>query len=107
MLNLENENITLTREDTAVIQLDINVNGNPYDFNENDKIIFSVKQSYDDTDYVLQRQLNSKYVTISHDDTNNLEVGTYVYDVQISFADGQVVTYGPGKFKLTADVTRI
>ena len=107
MLDINNENISLTRGDTAIIELDITINNQPYIFSDADKIIFSVKQSYDDADYILQRQLTSKYITLNHEDTKSLEAGTYVYDVQISFADGQVVTYGPGKFKLTADVTRI
>jgi hypothetical protein len=106
MLKVDDGNITLTRGDTAVIDLDIKVNGRPYDFNQSDKIIFSMKESYDDQSYIMQRQLTNHLLTFSHTDTNSLEAGTYVYDVQLSFADGQVVTYGPYKLKLVNDVTR-
>ena len=41
MLKVDDGNITLTRGDTAVIDLDIKVNGQPYDFSSNDKVIFS------------------------------------------------------------------
>lgn len=106
MLKVDDGNITLTRGDTAVIDLDIKVNGQPYDFSSNDKVVFSLKESYDDQSYIMQRQLTNHLLTFSHADTNNLDVGTYVYDVQLSFHDGQVVTYGPYKLKLTNDITR-
>lgn len=66
---------------------------------------FSVKRSYDDTNYVLQVPMDGAVVDLSHDKTQKLAYGDYVWDVQLVLADGTHQTIGPGKFHMLPDVT--
>jgi len=68
--------------------------------------VFSVKRSYDATDYILQVEMDGAVVDLTHDKTQGLEYGDYVWDVQLVLADGTHQTIGPGKFHLLPDVTR-
>lgn len=67
--------------------------------------VFSVKRSYDDTNYALQVPMDGAVVDLSHDKTQKLAYGDYVWDVQLVLADGTHQTIGPGKFHLLPDVT--
>lgn len=67
--------------------------------------VFSVKKTYDDTNYVLQCQMDSAVVALTHDKTQGLTYGNYVWDVELTLADGTHQTIGPGKFHLLPDVT--
>lgn len=67
--------------------------------------IFSVKRTYDDTDYVLQCLMDGSVVDLTHEMTQNLAYGDYVWDVELTLADGAHQTIGPGKFHLLPDVT--
>lgn len=65
----------------------------------------SVKRSIGDTEYVLQKISDNGIFEFLHDDTKDLEAGTYVYDIEVR-VDEQVATIGPYKYMLIADVTR-
>lgn len=67
--------------------------------------VFSVKKSYDDTNYVLQCLMDGTVVNLTHDKTKNLAYGDYIWDVELTLADGIRQTIGPGKFHLLPDVT--
>lgn len=67
--------------------------------------VFSVKRSYDDTGYVLQCQMDGAVIDLTHEMTQNLAYGDYVWDVELTLADGTHQTIGPGKFHLLPDVT--
>ena len=66
---------------------------------------FSVKRTYDDTDYVLQVAMDGAVVDLTHDKTQGLAYGDYVWDVQLVLADGTHQTIGPGKLHMLPDVT--
>ena len=66
---------------------------------------FSVKRTYDDTDYVLQVAMDGSVVDLTHEKTQGLAYGDYVWDVQLTLADGAHQTIGPGKFHMLPDVT--
>lgn len=67
--------------------------------------IFSVKRTYDDTEYVLQCSMDGSVVDLTHDKTWGLAYGDYVWDVQLILSNGTYQTIGPGKFHLLPDVT--
>lgn len=67
--------------------------------------VFSVKRTYDDTDYVLQCPMDGSVVDLTHEKTKYLAYGDYVWDVQLTLSDGMHQTIGPGKFHLLPDVT--
>lgn len=84
-----------------------------------ESMYFSVKKYTTDNHYVIQKALgdgivddteendDTKLYTISveSEDTNSLEPGDYIYDLQINI-DGCTLTPIYGMFKVTADITR-
>lgn len=66
---------------------------------------FSVKKSYDDADYVLQIAMDGGAVDLKHDATKGIAYGDYVWDIQLTLADGTHQTIGPGKLHILPDVT--
>jgi hypothetical protein len=67
--------------------------------------VFSVKRNYDDTDYILQCKMDRAVIDLTHEMTQGLTYGDYVWDVELTLADGTHQTIGPGKFHLLPDVT--
>lgn len=96
----------MIRGDTGTIDVNISANGVPYHILDTDKIVFSVKKSYETDTYAMQKTAESGKFKLLHTDTNELSAGNYVWDMQLTTGAGDVVTVGPGKLKLLADVTR-
>ena len=103
MLTIEDGVISLTRGDTGYIQLAFD-----YDWQDGDTVTLSVKKDYEDEEYVFQRVVaGGQIITIYPTDTQELEYGNYVYDVQVNTTLDEVFTViGPNKFKITKEVTR-
>lgn len=86
--------IELIRGDTAEFDVEVaDQNGNPYELQPGDKLEFTVKKK--STDEVPLIHKTGSYVRINPEDTNVLEFGNYVYDVQLTLADGKVDTIVP------------
>lgn len=68
--------------------------------------VFSVKKKITDDAYVFQAPVQNGVVSLTHDTTNDLEAGDYVWDIEVRTQDGWVQTVGPGIFRVIADVTR-
>lgn len=110
MFYIESENyIYLTRGDTAYLSIDIKntVLNEEYVMKENDVITMSVKKDIRDDNYSFQKVIRGKnIIKITPEDTENLEYGTYRYDIQLNTEDGDVFTViGPSKFKILQEVT--
>ena len=105
MILVKEGNIVLTRGDTATINLDLKQGGQDFKPTADTEIIFSAKKSYGADTYAIHKKLSGGIIQIDHMDTQNLDVGDYVYDVQVRMGE-QVNTVCSGKLKLTADVTR-
>lgn len=108
MKKVQNNKITMTRGDTCKIQLFLsNDDGEPYTPNENDVIRFAAKTSYSDDEpliYIIVPN-DTLLLEIRPEDTKELPFGTYVYDMQITFADGSVDTFiSKGTLKLEEEV---
>ena len=106
MLQVQGTNISMIRGDTGTIDVNISANGVPYQILDTDKIVFSVKKSYDTDAYAMQKTAESGKIKLLHTDTNELSTGNYVWDMQITTTDGDVAMIGPGKLKILPDVTR-
>ena len=96
MLKVVNNGISLTRGDTATFRLQIkNQDGTDYEITPDDQVLFTVKRSPNDEEVVIQKAA-----------ANNLEYGTYYYDVELRRPDGFVATViPPHMLKLTEEVT--
>ena len=105
MLTIRNNTITLTRGDTARIDLTLSKDGESYDYSA-DTVVFSVKKTTSTPTYIMQKTVTDGVIYIAPDDTENLSYGDYVYDVQLTTQSGDVCTViPPSKFTLATEVT--
>lgn len=97
--------ITITRGDTASFSISItDASGAAYEPQEGDTVTFTVKKSTKTDDILIQK--TGTAVQLEHEDTADLKYGTYVYDVQLTYASGAIDTFiGPADFVVTEEVT--
>ena len=108
MQSVNGTTITLTKGDTFKATIGITTpDGNPYVLQEGDSIRFAMKQSYEDPTPLIVKQVDpaSMLLKLEPAETKGLETGTYVYDIQITYANGDVDTFiDRAKIKLTDEV---
>lgn len=99
--------IELTRGDTLYLQLTIiDENGNEYIPKSGDKLIFTVKSNVYSKEILIEKEILNNNIKIEPEDTKKLSYGSYVYDVQLTFANGDVCTIiKPDIFKITSEVS--
>ena len=107
MLNCQNNVITMTRGDTAVLRLDITDDkGNPYKLTDSDVVLLTLKRSVLDKSVIFQKSMVDGKIVIQPQDTANLEYGQYFYDVELTKEDGFVATViPPHRFIIAEEVT--
>ena len=100
-----NNNITLTRGDSASLCVDLyDTNGDQYILKEGDYIVFSMAADYD-TAAILKKISASPSITLAPADTQELAVGAYLYDIAIRTSSGDVYTpIGVSKFIITSNI---
>lgn len=108
MISVKNNRITMTRGDTCRIKITLNDdNGDEYTPQEGDVIRFAAKKEYTDSEPVIFVEVptDTMVLEIKPNDTKHLPFGNYVYDLQITFADGTVNTFVyKGQLKLDEEV---
>lgn len=101
--------IHLTRGDTAWFSVVINntVSSEEYTLAEDDTLTMTIKKRAKDLEYLIQKTLVGETIFhIEPADTQELAFGAYVYDVQLTTANGDVFTViTPTTFELTSEVT--
>ena len=105
---VKNNTIYLTRGDTFKAQVVINnPDGTVYTPVEGDTVRFALKGYIDETVCLIYKDIpiDTMLLVIDPEDTKGLEFGSYVYDIQLTKANGDVDTFiTASKFKLTAEV---
>ena len=105
---VRNNTIFLTRGDTFKAHLTINYpDGTVYTPKEGDSIRFALKENIEDEECLILRDIpiDTMLLVLYPGDTKELEFGSYVYDVQLTKANGDVDTFiTASKLKLTAEV---
>ncbi len=108
MHSINGTNITLTRGDTLMVQLSLERNGETYTPQQGDSIRFAMKRKYTDDDstaLVKTVPTDTLVLEIEPDDTKELPMNKkYVYDIQLTDAQGHVDTFVGGTFELTNEV---
>ena len=105
MLRIKGAEITLTRGDTARIELAVTKDGRAYDFSD-DTVLFTVKRNTETAEILIQKESVDGVIAILPADTDGLAYGPYVYDVQLTTAGGDVCTViPPSPFNLAPEVT--
>lgn len=101
--------IQLTRGDTARLNVSIKDTtlDEEYRIAEDDELTLTVKKTVLSQEPTVQKTVTgSSSFTIDPADTAGLPYGAYMYDVQLTTADGDVYTViGPSLFELTPEVT--
>lgn len=107
MFKVVSNNITITRGDSGTLNIRIeDPAGNDYIMREGDKAVLTVKRSTADKDALFQLPIVDGVAKIRPENTNTLDYGTYVYDCQLTTADGDVYTFiSPHQFKVAEEVT--
>lgn len=95
-VNDRTNRISLTRGDTFKAKVSIaDSEGAAYTPNKGDKIRFAMKKDYDDEKPLLliNIPIDTMILVITPEDTKSLEFGKYVYDVELTKANGDVDTF--------------
>ena len=104
----KNINLCMVRGDTLAFSFEVE------GIDTLDTAYFSCKANADDENYVFQKSLTDgislvetgKYrVRVAPEDTSNIEVGSYYYDLEIG-ANSDIFTILKGVLKVEQDVTR-
>jgi len=100
----ENNNIILTRGDSATIELSIKDEGATYDYSD-DLVQFTVKRNTVTEDIIIQKTFTSGVIVIDPADTAELRYTDLVFDVQLIKSQGGVYTViPPRKFTIAEEV---
>lgn len=104
---ISNNEISLTRGDSLVAKVTLMDGSDEYIPQEGDSIRFAMKKTYGKNQVLIKKDIpiSTLILELLPEDTKNLAFGTYVYDIEITFANGRVDTFIPkGVFKLTEEV---
>lgn len=94
MIRLNGTTITLTRGDTLRLELSLTKDGEAYEMQDGDQIRFALKKEYRDEDVLIEKAIASDMILeLVPEDTKPLAFGDYVYDIQMTYADGAVDTF--------------
>ena len=102
MYSVTDTTINMTRGDTVVLQVEIQRNGEPYELQEGDEVRFALKHStmnskkteFRDQNPLVKKTIgNDLILTLDPSDTKKLGFGNYIYDIQITLANGTVDTF--------------
>ena len=100
--------ISLTRGDTLKVKVSmVKPNGSEYIPAGSDSIRFALKKHYSDPQVLIMKTIpnDSRILWLEPSDTKTLEFGSYVYDIQLTHADGDVDTFiDRATFELTEEV---
>lgn len=109
MLKISGDIITLTRGDSMQVQLELKKGDETFTPASGDVIKFSVsKVPKDKPGYslIISKTINNNTLILKLEsaDTADLAYGSYLFDLEITYASGEVDTFAKGVFALTEEV---
>ena len=96
MYKINGNRITLTKGDSFYATVGMtDTEGHAYTPQEGDVIRFGVKKSVADKECVIEKVVpnDTLEIYLAPDDTQHLPTGSYVYDVELTYADGNKDTF--------------
>ena len=97
MFTINGNKITLTRNDSfyAVVTLKNKATGETYTPQEGDVIKFGVKKNVFDAECLITKTIpnDTLLLYLDPDDTKTMQFGAYVYDIEITYANGDKDTF--------------
>lgn len=105
-INNKNKKIALTRGDTLRMQVDIYVGDELYTPTANDSVRFAMKQNFTSNKVLIYKTIptDTMILHLVPNDTKKFAFGKYVYDIEITFENGDVDTFISGEFELLPEV---
>lgn len=104
MFRIEDDVIYITRGDNADLEVKVYIDEEQqteYELQEGDTITFTVRKiAKEESPVIFSITSISNRIVISHEDTNNADVGKYSADIQLNTASGDIITIWP-KFDVT------
>lgn len=107
MYSIQGTTIRLTRGDTLVIQISLKrgnsdytpANGDVIRFYLGEKRMNAGRTAYLNEGAILTKEIdvNNMILRLDPEDTKELDFGTYVYDLEMTYSDGSVDTFIAGK----------
>lgn len=94
--SVKGTNVTITRGDAFSANICIyQPNGKLYNLVEGDIVQFAMKKSTKDTTILILKDIpkETMKLVLNPDDTKELDFGTYMYDIQLKKATGEVHTF--------------
>lgn len=109
MYEIDGTSIRLTRGDSFYCQVGMKnrEDGTDYIPQTGDVVRFALKKKYkDETPLILKDiPISTLILHLEPEDTKNLEYGDYVYDIELTKANGDVDTFiEKAKFKISEEV---
>ena len=105
-------NLSMIKGDSEAIKVVLNSKGTQVPFSDGDTVFFTMRKQIPSEDIIIQKiitdfQRGAALIQLDPSDTENLPSRLYFYDVQITFASGEVKTVvRPSEFRLEEGVTR-
>ena len=95
MYKVEGTTITMVRGDSFVASISLSRNGEPYIPVNGDTIRFAAKKKIGDAKPCIEKTVPTDTLELKliPSDTAKLPFGDYIYDLEITFADGGVDTF--------------
>lgn len=111
-MTVKGTDISLVRGDSATITVScVDTTETIIPLTTSDIVYFTVKRSINDIVIVIQKIITvflegKAIISLTHTDTKDLKYISYMYDVQLTRANGEVTTIiQPSKFIITGEVT--
>lgn len=106
MFKVKNNKIYLVRGDTFRATVNMKLGSEAYVPQEGDYIRFALKKNYSDATPLLVKEIpnDTLILELAPEDTKPLAFGSYHYDIEITFANGDVDTFIRETFTLLEEV---
>ena len=94
MVNIYGTRIMMTRGDTLRCLIKLTKGDEPYELQDGDQVRFALKKNYKDEEPLIVKNIASDLILeLEPQDTKDLKVDTYYYDIEMTYADGAVDTF--------------
>lgn len=105
-INDKTKKISLVRGDTLKLKVNIYLDDELYIPQQGDTVRFAMKQTYTGNRLLIIKPIPIDTLVLQLDpqDTKTFSFGRYVYDIEITFANGDVDTFISGELELTPEI---
>lgn len=105
MIIINNNNISLSRGNNAIIDVTMIKDGESYTLASGEKIMFHVKRKNEFNKVVLSKESTENSFYIAPSDTATMGLGSYVYSITYYGNGGEIDTFITGEFNIMSEVS--